>query len=243
MDETVLLSNVKVHFLPPNTTAHLQPLDAGIINSFKAQYRKLLVMNRVEAYDLAQEDDSDITSVDILDAITFVNEAWKIVKPSTIERCWKKMGILPDYEEYDSEESDSEENDLDQEINEITSELQVMIDALNLQDPMAAEEFIRIDDEIPIEPLSDEDIIDAVISNPRKNDIEEEEEEPTEINIITNKEVLNSLKRVIQYFKNPPDNVSINYTELKFLSTLKSKINRCIQDNTKQSTLDNFVQC
>jgi hypothetical protein len=28
---------------------------------------------------------------DILDTITFVNEAWKIVKPSTIEQCWKKQ--------------------------------------------------------------------------------------------------------------------------------------------------------
>jgi len=36
------LSNVKVHFLPPNTTSHLQPLDQGIIYSLKAQYRKLL---------------------------------------------------------------------------------------------------------------------------------------------------------------------------------------------------------
>ena len=35
IDENVNLTNVTVHFLPPNTTAHLQPCDAGIINSFK----------------------------------------------------------------------------------------------------------------------------------------------------------------------------------------------------------------
>ena len=63
------------------------------------------------------------------------------------------------------------------------------------------------------------------ISNSEKNDIEEEVES-AEINIITNKEALNSLERVIQYFKNPPDNVLINYTELKVLNALKSKINR-----------------
>jgi hypothetical protein len=35
INESVNLTNVAVHFLPPNTTAHLQPCDAGIINSFK----------------------------------------------------------------------------------------------------------------------------------------------------------------------------------------------------------------
>ena len=35
------LTNVNVHFLPPNMTAHLQPMDAGIIKSFKTKYKNL----------------------------------------------------------------------------------------------------------------------------------------------------------------------------------------------------------
>ncbi len=35
IDENVNLTNVTVHFLPPNTTAHLQLCDVRIINSFK----------------------------------------------------------------------------------------------------------------------------------------------------------------------------------------------------------------
>uniref|UniRef100_U9SNZ5 DDE-1 domain-containing protein n=1 Tax=Rhizophagus irregularis (strain DAOM 181602 / DAOM 197198 / MUCL 43194) TaxID=747089 RepID=U9SNZ5_RHIID len=34
------LTNIKLIYLPPNTTAHLQPMDAGIIHSFKAKYKK-----------------------------------------------------------------------------------------------------------------------------------------------------------------------------------------------------------
>ena len=33
------LSHMDVHFLPPNTTSKIQPMDAGIIMSFKKHYR------------------------------------------------------------------------------------------------------------------------------------------------------------------------------------------------------------
>jgi hypothetical protein len=163
----------------------------------------------------------------------FVNEAWKIVKSSTITNCWKKTGILPNFEDYDSGQEDIDD------IDEITLELQDMIDELNLKDPITAEKFIHIDDEIPIEQLSDEDILAAVIPN-AENDDAEDDETLEEINVITNREALNSLEKVIKYFKNPPDNITTNYTELRALNTLRSKINRRIQDNAKQITLDSY---
>ncbi|GBC11159.2 CENP-B homolog protein 2-like [Rhizophagus irregularis DAOM 181602=DAOM 197198] len=36
--ETTRLTNITLEFLPPNTTAHLQPCDQGIINSFKVSF-------------------------------------------------------------------------------------------------------------------------------------------------------------------------------------------------------------
>ena len=57
-------SHIKVIFLPKSTTSHLQPLDTGIINNFKVQYRKLLV-----AHTLAQIDGSSLTASEITKSV------------------------------------------------------------------------------------------------------------------------------------------------------------------------------
>ena len=44
IDENIDLTNVVVHFLPPNTTAYLQSCDAGIINSFKVGNSFLIIL-------------------------------------------------------------------------------------------------------------------------------------------------------------------------------------------------------
>ncbi|GBC25036.2 tigger transposable element-derived protein 6-like [Rhizophagus irregularis DAOM 181602=DAOM 197198] len=93
--ETTRLTNITLEFLPPNTTAHLQPCDQGIINSFKAQYRKLYLHNQVKSYDNFNEYGTEPVKINIKKCIKYIARAWDSVTKTTIENCWLKADILP----------------------------------------------------------------------------------------------------------------------------------------------------
>ena len=61
-----------VEFLPPNTTSYFQPMEAGVINSFKAQYRKLLIEHKLDK--LMSNEDPEI---DVYEAVKMLECAWK----------------------------------------------------------------------------------------------------------------------------------------------------------------------
>ena len=85
------MSNVKLVFLPPNTTSKLQPCDAGIIQNLKQLYRKRMmrsILMNMEDCKTATELAKKIT---VLDAILWLRYAWDMVSNTTIQKCFTEM--------------------------------------------------------------------------------------------------------------------------------------------------------
>ncbi|XP_039969782.1 tigger transposable element-derived protein 1-like isoform X2 [Bactrocera tryoni] len=83
-------SSITIEFLPPNTTALIQPLDQGIIHSFKIEYRQILIKKQICALEKGLSIVELLKSLTILDGIKYANRAWNIVKQQTIRNCFKK---------------------------------------------------------------------------------------------------------------------------------------------------------
>jgi hypothetical protein len=81
------LTITAVEFLPANTTSKFQPMDAGILQSFKAYYRKALIEHKLEC--LMTNRDSEI---DVYQAVKMIERVWRMdVTPQTISNCWRHL--------------------------------------------------------------------------------------------------------------------------------------------------------
>ncbi|KAH6946446.1 hypothetical protein HPB50_013650 [Hyalomma asiaticum] len=69
------LSAVEVLFLPPNTTAKLQPMDQGVIANFKVHYRRRVIKRLL--IDIQTADKSANLKVPLVKAIFFASRAWR----------------------------------------------------------------------------------------------------------------------------------------------------------------------
>ncbi|KAJ2934201.1 hypothetical protein H1R20_g2939, partial [Candolleomyces eurysporus] len=89
------LTNIKVKNFEPNLTAHVQPIDQGIIRCFKAHYHGLFIRRAVDRYDKGVSP-GDIYSINQFKAMRLADEAWRNIDLTTVRNCWLKAGILPD---------------------------------------------------------------------------------------------------------------------------------------------------
>src|SRR5258706_15077838 len=77
-------------YFEPGLTSHIQPLDAGIIHSFKAHYQRLFCLHAIWQDDIEEQD---IYKTNLLEAMRMAERAWKSVSLTTIKNCWNHTKI------------------------------------------------------------------------------------------------------------------------------------------------------
>ncbi|EGZ11465.1 hypothetical protein PHYSODRAFT_521014 [Phytophthora sojae] len=160
------LTHVTVHFLPPNMTSAVQPLDAGIIRSFKARYRKYFVRWCLDALE------ANITrKLNVLEAVQFSIDAWAGVTPTTITNCWVKTRILGGKMLGRTRaDTDYIEEVSSNEMKELTAMLS------RWEGAVSASEYLAVDEDVPVHE-SDVLVDEAAGSDAVSQDEQEEEEE------------------------------------------------------------------
>ncbi len=82
---TIALSSIELFVLPPNSTPLIQPMDAVIIRSFKANFRNELVRRRIDYFEAKKK-----FRFNLLDALYLVRRSCKIVSHTTVLNGFKK---------------------------------------------------------------------------------------------------------------------------------------------------------
>ena len=142
-------SNIKIVFLPPNTTSKLQPLDLGVIANFKTHYRRFLLQYVLAKIDGAVKATDVTQSINVLIAIRWVSLAWREVKASTIIKCFKRGGILNDTLDLHNCICTSDDDPFE-DLDEATSLAPLITSTMGTQGTCSVSEYINGDNDLPI---------------------------------------------------------------------------------------------
>ncbi|ODQ69032.1 hypothetical protein LIPSTDRAFT_31013 [Lipomyces starkeyi NRRL Y-11557] len=218
------LSYVRIEWLPPNTTSCWQPLDQGIIASFKLQYRRQWVSYMLRQYEAGKDPNKTVT---LLKVIQWTRSSWEQgVTPLSIEKCfWKSTVFKKPEQEVIEEESQQADRDA----------IQAQIAELpGIEDPLPLNEFIE-----PVNEVIDDEDIDIFASvvdrysTEKEGVVEEPDEDDIEIELVSITEALKALD-IVKLWEmhhpnhlpwNPPKSSSITSTAF-FLESLRSSLNR-----------------
>ena len=207
------LSNIKVIYLPKNTTSVLQPCDQGIIKCIKGRYRMHMMKKLILNVEIGKSEEK----VNILDAIYMITSAWNDINQSTIRNCFKKAGIIKDAIIEEEQTNDADDWNFLIETSKIEVDKNVLI---------------TFDDGLEI---SDQDF--NILSDDVTKETDEEKEDDVIEEKITTQEALMCIDKLKKYCCNI-DNCDINVNNIHNIE--RSIINHRI-NNLRQPTIIDFI--
>ena len=80
--------NIRIEFLPANTTSLIQPMDQGVIATLKALYKRITFEKAHETHNTLVEFYKDYK---ITDAVQNFGKAWSEITQKNMKGVWKKL--------------------------------------------------------------------------------------------------------------------------------------------------------
>ncbi|XP_064464099.1 tigger transposable element-derived protein 6-like [Ornithodoros turicata] len=206
-------TNLRVEYLPANSTSKIQPLDAGIIRAAKVAYQRELMRHYIALAEAGEEQ-----TVGVRWCIRTFSRVWASVSESTTRNCWRHTGILPSAACDDDGNDDGSFSDDDLPLAELERQMRILDPSLP---DSAAEECISYTDGDDIcEPLNDDTL--ARLSGTVNTDSEHsdnEEHQPGGGEPVTAGSAWNHIESAIRYFEDRVDESSV-----RLLSSLLNRI-------------------
>eukprot|EP00062_Callorhinchus_milii_P003525 gi/632940940/ref/XP_007885601.1/ PREDICTED: tigger transposable element-derived protein 4-like [Callorhinchus milii] len=163
------LKAVRLQFLPPNKMSRTQPLEGGIIRSFKVHYRHDLAMRMLVA-----SDGGKTFKPDVLTSIIMMKKAWDLVEQETIANCFRHCSFTRDQPAADDKSVLGFES-------EESSHFSTTIEQLRIiglwPKSVSKDDFIDVDAAVSVSELTAESDIIATQSKSGKPDQEDEADE------------------------------------------------------------------
>jgi hypothetical protein len=224
------LSHVRIAWLPPNTTSVWQPMDQGIIASFKLQYRKLWIAFMLREYEANKNPQKTVT---LLRAVQWTRAAWEtFVTPHTIQRCWWKSTLIkkPVPGELEGDTIIVDDGSADQ------IDLQDQMTQLLIDNLLSLYEFLNPEEEIIID--TDEDIFTSVVNHYAISGPDEEEESSDEeVEEVDTAEALRAVETVKMWKLQKGDS-----QDLQALDRLTREITRYKVSVAHQTTIHRYFK-
>lgn len=227
---------IQIHFLPPNTTPLLQPMDQQVICNFKKLYTKELFQR---CFEVTEGTNLSLKQFwkdhfHIVACLKIIEKAWEGVTKRTLESSWKKL--WPDRSAICASEGLNAES-----TEPVTTEIIFLANQMGLEvdkndiDELVAEhsEELTTEELMHLQcDLQQEDVEE----NLSGEEVTEEQQPSSAI-----REMLKAWESVASYIKkhHPNQTVSKRATDL-FNDNAVSHFQQILKRRQKQTTLDSF---
>jgi hypothetical protein len=221
-------SNIRIIWLPANSTSHFQPLDQGIIQNLKLYYRKQWLAFIINQFE---HEIDPYASMTVYHTIRWCIRAWRYdVTNATIYNCFRKSTII----------EPSIQNLPQPPEPDLLPLYQQAQQAGRIQDAMNLSNFLNPTDENEfIEAVTLEEIMQQHLQSDQDEAALLEDVEPSEsIRIPTNDEALIALQTLFQFQEHQEETKA---EDIRYLEKLEKAIQRLKLDSQQQTTLDRWI--